>query len=198
MTPSEDILTDDQLDKMKRLDDVLRDPSFPAPYAFGGSIALDYYTEPRATTDFDINIACGEKESPEVLSHLARALPDLEITDATFVTAQRDGQVRLRWGQYKVDLFFANTIFHDAIATRVHNVPFLAREIPIISEEHLIACKAIFNRPKDWLDIESMLADADEDLDVAEARKWVAAIADSNITVRLDALLLDYGFITPF
>lgn len=192
--PAADILTDDQLEKMKRLDSVLRDPKCPAGYAFGGSIALDYYTEPRATMDFDINVECGEGRSAEVLRYLADSLPDLEISESTFALAQSEGQVRIRWGQYKVDLFFANTTFHDAIAERVCRVPFLDREIPIIAEEHLIACKAIFNRPKDWLDIESMLADASLNLDADEARKWVSAIAGQEIAIRLSELFDRYGF----
>ncbi|MHB8263753.1 MAG: hypothetical protein ACYDGY_08400 [Acidimicrobiales bacterium] len=192
--PADDVLVDDQLDKMKRLDDALRDPSSPASYAFGGSIALDYYTEPRATTDFDINIACSEKRSPEVLAYLAKALPDLEINERIVATAQKEGQVRIKWGQYKLDIFFANTSFHVAISEHARSVPFLDRQIPIIAEEHLIACKAIFNRPKDWLDIDSMLADAPESLDASETRKWVSIIADTDIIDRLDASFALYGF----
>lgn len=194
MAPADDVLEDDQLDKMKRLDDALRAPSSPASYAFGGSIALDYYTEPRATTDFDINIACNEKRSPEVLAYLAKALPDLEINERIVATAQKEGQVRIKWGQYKLDLFFANTSFHGAISKHARSVPFLDRQIPIISEEHLIACKAIFNRPKDWLDIENMLADAPESLDAGEAHKWVSIVADTDVNDRLDALFIQYGF----
>ena len=88
--------------------------------------------------DFDINMECGEDRSAEVLRYLANSLPDLEISESTFALARNEGQVRIRWGQYKVDLLFANTTFHDAIAERVCRVPFLDREIPIIVEEHLI------------------------------------------------------------
>ncbi|MCL5948772.1 MAG: hypothetical protein M1420_06405 [Actinobacteria bacterium] len=194
MAPADYILVDDQLDKMTRLDDALGSASSPSAYAFGGSIALDYYTEPRATTDFDVNIACSERQSPEVLSYLRKALPDLEIDERVVAIAQKDGQVRIGWGQYKLDLFFANTDFHEAIAQRVHLVPFLDREIPIIAEEHLIACKAIFNRTKDWLDIEDMLSDAPAGLDAAEAHNWVSTIAVADISARLDALFVSHGF----
>ena len=37
-------------------------------------------------------------------------------------------------------------------------------------------CKVVFNRPKDWVDIDAMLA-ADAAIDVAEVLRWVGRIA---------------------
>ena len=42
--------------------------------------------------------------------------------------------------------------------------------------EHLIVCKAVFNRPKDWVDIDSILA-GNVEIDAAERLRWVARIA---------------------
>ncbi len=48
MNPSvTDALGDNQLEKMLALDQCLKD--LGVGYAFGGAIALDYYTEPLAT-----------------------------------------------------------------------------------------------------------------------------------------------------
>jgi len=102
-------------------------------------------------------------------------------------TIERDGQVRIPWGPYKVDLFFSTIALHDAMAGRLRRVPFADRTIPILAPEHLIVCKAIFNRAKDWVDIESMVGD-NPDLDVEEARRWVAAIAGDDTERRLDIL----------
>ena len=41
------------------------------------------------------------------------------------------------------------------------SVPFGPDTIPILGPEHLVVCKAVFNRPKDWLDIEQVLATVD-------------------------------------
>ncbi|HVV91003.1 MAG TPA: hypothetical protein VHB53_10955, partial [Solirubrobacterales bacterium] len=38
--------------------------------------------------------------------------------------------------------------------------------------EHLAICKAIFDRPKDWLDIEAMFV-VTEPLDVEEIASWL-------------------------
>ena len=80
------------------------------------------------------------------------------------------------WEGTPIDLFFAYDAFHDAAATALRVVPFADRSIPILSPEHLVVCKAVFNRPKDWVDIDAVLA-AGTDIDVAEALRWVGRIA---------------------
>ena len=42
-------------------------------------------------------------------------------------------------------------------AHATHDVPFSGSTIPIIAEERLVDCKAIFNRPRDWIHIDSLL-----------------------------------------
>ena len=86
---------------------------------------------------------------------------------------ERDGQVRLAWDDTPVDLFFSYDRFHDAAAKGVRVVPFADTTIPILAAEHLVVCKVIFDRPKDWVDIDAMRADATA-LDAAEILRWVA------------------------
>ncbi|MCL4445953.1 MAG: hypothetical protein M1134_03615 [Actinobacteria bacterium] len=162
-------------------------------HAFGGAIALIYYTEPRATNDVDINIFCTSEESGPVLDTMAAL--GITVGEDRRLLAERDGQVRLRWSSVlPIDLFFANMEFHKAIRSAVNVVSFSGTTIPIIAEEHLIACKAIFNRPKDWIDIDNMLRDAFSDLDVDEALKWVSLISDEDVVSRLHQALADHGF----
>ena len=54
----------------------------------------------------------------------------------------------------------------------VRKVPFADVRIPILSPEHLIVCKVLFDRPKDWLDIEQVLL-TEADLDLGEVRGWL-------------------------
>lgn len=49
-------------------------------------------------------------------------------------------------------------------------VPFGDTSLPILAPEHLAVCKAMFDRPKDWIDIEQMLV-ATDDLDVGEIER---------------------------
>lgn len=51
-------------------------------------------------------------------------------------------------------------------------MPFGGATIPVLAPEHLLACKAVFDRRKDWIDIEQMLLAAD-DLDAGAARRWI-------------------------
>ena len=64
--------------------------------------------------------------------------------------------------------------------------------IPILAPEHLLVSKALFDRPKDWLDIEQMLVCVDE-LDTEEIRGWLARIlgADDPRGERFEEMLRD-------
>ena len=90
--------------------------------------------------------------------------------------ARRDGQVRVMWDRTPIDLFFSYDAFHEAAAAALRSVPFADETIPILAADHLVVCKVIYNRPRDWVDIEAMLA-AGADVDAAEVLRWVARIA---------------------
>ncbi|HTU79780.1 MAG TPA: hypothetical protein VMF09_13580 [Solirubrobacteraceae bacterium] len=49
--------------------------------------------------------------------------------------------------------------------------------IPILCPEHLIVCKAVFGRPKDWVDIEEMIAWGTV-IDGAEVARWIDGILE--------------------
>jgi hypothetical protein len=90
--------------------------------------------------------------------------------------AERDGQTRVMWDETPIDLFFAYDAFHDAAAAASRVVPFADTTISILGPEHLIVCKAVFNRPKDWVDIDAIV-EGGVALDVAEVLRWVGRIA---------------------
>lgn len=154
------------------------------PHAFGGALALAYYAEPRATIDVDLNLFVAPSSYPDVERDLAR----IGVGDGVDIqVVERDGQCRLRWGNTPIDLFFAYDALHDAMRRASRSEPFGETKIPILAPEHLLVCKAIFNRPKDWLDIEQMLVCV-EDLDLTEVRTWLNRIvgADDPRRERLD------------
>jgi Nucleotidyl transferase AbiEii toxin, Type IV TA system len=144
------------------------------PHAFGGALALAYYAEPRATIDIDVNLFVTTDRFPEVAEHLAEL--GIEADDPTIVElVRRDGQARVMWEQTPVDLFFAYDPFHDAASRATKQVPFAESTIPILSVEHLIVCKVVFNRPKDWVDIDAILAEQTA-IDTAEVLRWTGRI----------------------
>jgi hypothetical protein len=139
------------------------------PHAIGGAVALIYYAEPRATVDVDINVFVRTALWPRVRDALSPLGVDVETDEAAL---ERDRQVRLRWGRNPVDLFFSYDPFHDEMAIARRRVPFSDTRIPILAPEHLAICKAIFDRPKDWLDLEAMLI-VSEPLDVSAIESWL-------------------------
>ena len=75
------------------------------------------------------------------------------------------------------------------MAERSRQVSFGPVRIPILSPEHLIVCKVVFDRPKDWLDVEEMIAWGTA-IDAGEVLGWVREILgdDSKQYARLAAL----------
>jgi hypothetical protein len=140
------------------------------PHALGGALALAYYADPRATIDIDINVFVPTERWRDVvdaLTALGASANGLDIS-----TLERDGQCRLWWGDNAIDLFFAYDPIHAEMRRQARRVPFGGVTLSILSPEHLAVCKAMFDRRKDWLDIEQMLI-ATDDLDVAEIESWL-------------------------
>jgi hypothetical protein len=141
------------------------------PHAFGGAIALAYCTnDPRGTRDLDINIFLPVEDASDVL----RRLPgQVKVEDDDLKTVLRDGQVRLRWKDTPVDLFFNNLPFHEVVARGVIEVPLEGRTIPVLDASSLVVFKAMFDRTRDWADIESVV-----EWDRESAADGLAKLAD--------------------
>ncbi|MGA9314420.1 MAG: nucleotidyl transferase AbiEii/AbiGii toxin family protein [Solirubrobacteraceae bacterium] len=162
--------------------------SMRVPHQFGGAIALAWYRSPRATTDIDLNVTLTPTEAEPVvgaLSHLG-----VSISESDRATIERDGQARLDWDGSYLDVFFATLDLHREMAVSSREVAFGPVLIPILSPEHLIVCKAIFDRPKDWVDIEEIVSWGTE-VDDAVVLRWIDELlgADSAQYQRLVDLL---------
>jgi hypothetical protein len=145
-------------------------------HAFGGALALAYYAEPRVTIDIDVNVFVAADQFEIV----AEALEPLGVnTDIDAFALNRDGQCRLKWDRTPVDLFFSYAELHAAMRQATRRVPFADSTIPILSPDHLMVCKAFFDRPKDWIDIEQMMLVA-EGLHREEIERWIGEITGDN------------------
>lgn len=141
-------------------------------HAFGGAICLGYHSEsPRATVDIDVNVSTDTQHARVVLAALP---PDVrwDAADARQIT--RDGQARVFWDRTPIDVFFPQHDLHAALRERVERVPFAGSTIPILSATDLSIFKALFDRPKDWVDIGEMLAYGE--VDVTAVRSWLIRI----------------------
>jgi hypothetical protein len=162
--------------------------SLRVAHQFGGAVALAWYRSPRATTDVDLNVTVAPEDAEPVLGAIVHL--GVSVSGSDRVAIERDGQARLDWDGSYLDLFFATLDFHREMARRAREVEFGPVQIPILSPEHLIVCKAVFDRPKDWVDVEEMVARGTE-IDEVEVLRWVEEILgeSSEQHARLGALL---------
>lgn len=133
------------------------------PHAFGGAIALAYCTlDPRGTSDIDVNVFVPVDDYARVLD----ALPEgVARTEEDVVKLSRDGQVRLWWDETPVDLFLDYAPVHADAALNRRVVPFEDTRIPVLGPTELAVFKVMFDRTKDWADVEAMIAADTLDVD---------------------------------
>ncbi|MGN6472545.1 MAG: hypothetical protein ACTHK4_02710 [Mycobacteriales bacterium] len=141
-------------------------------HAFGGAICLGFHiAAPRATIDLDLNLFPSPRRARPVLQALPAGV-EWSAADASQIA--RDGQARVFWEGTPIDMFFPQHEIHEALRERIERVPFGGTTIPILSATDLTIFKALFNRPKDWVDIAEMLAYGE--VDAADVRRWLVRI----------------------
>ncbi len=134
-------------------------------HAFGGAIALAYCVEePRGTRDLDVNIFVDASQAESVLASLPR---EVRVRKKDVAKVKRDGQARLDWDGTPIDVFLNSIPLHDAVATAVVWVQLEGREIPVLDCASLVIFKALFDRTRDWADIEAIAIAAPEDIEGA-------------------------------
>jgi hypothetical protein len=76
--------------------------------------------EPRGTRDVDVNVFVDPQRARDVFA----AMPEgVEVSGLQLEHAERDGQVRLRWGITPIDLFFSVLPVHDRVQAHIREVP---------------------------------------------------------------------------
>ena len=161
------------------------------PHAFGGALALAYYATPRATIDIDVNVFVGVERADEVLGAL-EALGAAPLRAAERAALRRHEQVRIHWDATPVDLFFSYDALHESCLARRRRVPFGEGDtLHVLSAEDLLIFKALFDREKDWRDLEELVYAQAGALDAEYAMEWLGRIVGSEDPrfERLHALL---------
>jgi hypothetical protein len=157
------------------------------PHAFGGALALAYCTEdPRGTRDIDVNAFVPAQEAGRVLAALP---PGVRVPKGTAEVIAADGQVRLWWDDTPLDLFLDYAPLHAQAARGRRSVPFAGQQISVLGPVELVLFKALFDRPKDWVDIAAVV-DAGGLADFAAVRRGLLNLVgtDDPRVERWDAL----------
>lgn len=137
-------------------------------WALGGALALAYATEePRGTRDIDVNVFVSSASVARVFAALP---PGVARSSADERSVAESDQVRLWWDDTPIDLFFAASDFHLQAATRTRRVPFAGSHVNVLGAEDLAVFKALFDRSRDWVDIDEMAAAGSLDREMAAAR----------------------------
>lgn len=130
-------------------------------HAFGGALALAYYAEPRGTVDIDINVGIPHGSRSTLLADLDKLgwhADDsaVELAPATGTSLHQVGE------SVVVDLFFSFDDYHEDALNRAVAKPFVhagsRHELQFLSAEDLVVFKISTGRPKDWVDIQAMVA----------------------------------------
>lgn len=173
------------VDLVVRVDDLLN--AARLEHAFGGALALmQHVAEPRATWDIDVNVSVGPERAADVLEALASVV---SYDDGDLARLTADRQVRVFAGRYPIDIFLAVHEFHDDLRLAVTRRHFGSTQLPYVSATHLTVLKALFDRPKDWVDIQEMLWAGT--VDVERSLGWlVRLLGDDDRVSRLRAMTL--------
>lgn len=147
------------------------------PHAFGGAIALAYCVEePRGTRDLDVNIFIDAKDAARALD----ALPTgVRVSKDDVETVKREGQTRLFWDGVPVDVFLNNLPLHEEVANGVLWVPLGDAKIPVLDCASLVVFKSLFNRARDWGDIEEVAETTPSDVEAA-AKTLVTLVGEDD------------------
>jgi hypothetical protein len=134
---------------------------------------------PRATNDVDVNVFVG----PAGLDAVIEAVRSVGVEiDAAAIRRQIDteGMFVARWAGIRVDVFTPSIAFSwEAERTR-RSVIIEGATIWFLSAEALCVFKLLFNRPKDLVDLERLIAVQGEKLDAAYVRAKVAEIVGAD------------------
>lgn len=142
------------------------------PHAFGGALALGYVAEPRGTADIDVNVFLAEDQ----LDLVDRALQPLayarsgDATDRPPIAGIRYSSAR---HPFPLDVFPDLHERYAEVRRRRVLHPFgRGRDrLPFLSADDLCVFKLSFGRPKDWLDLRSIVENGTAlDLDYIEAQ----------------------------
>ncbi len=143
------------------------------PYALGGALAYGIWGVPRATKDVDVNVFV----QPEGLASVTAALRSLGIAvdEGAARRASDDEGLFVVWdGTWRIDVFTPGIDFAwEAERTRVRT-RIKGKDLWVLSAEAIAVFKLLFFRPKDVLDLESLVAVQGPRLDAPYVRRHVA------------------------
>jgi len=143
-----------------------------------GGIATGFLGKPRFTVDLDAMFLASTRDIPHILE-MAKEEGIEPRTDKVIEFAKRSRVLLLRHSDSgaSIDISLGVLPFEEEVVQRsqLYDVGMLSVRLP--TPEDLIIMKTIAHRPKDLIDIQTII-DSHPDLDVDRIRHWVKSFAD--------------------
>jgi hypothetical protein len=143
-----------------------------------GGIATGFLGKPRFTIDLDAMFLASTSEIPHILE-MAKEEGIEPRTDKVMEFAKKSRVLLLRHSASgaSIDISLGVLPFEEEVvaSSKVHDVGMLSVRLP--TPEDFIIMKAIAHRPKDLIDIQSIV-DAHPILEVDRIRHWVKSFDD--------------------
>lgn len=151
---------------------------FSAQGVIIGGIATGFLGKPRFTVDLDAMFFASVKDVPHILE-MAKEEGIEPRTDKVMEFAQKSRVLLLRHkaSGASIDISLGALPFEEEVVARsqVYDVGLLSVRLP--TPEDLIILKAVAHRPKDLIDIQTVI-DSHPDLDIKRIKQWVTSFAD--------------------
>lgn len=158
--------------------------SIRSPYLIIGGMATGVLGEPRLTHDIDAIIDADSKIISALL-HKAKATGFSFNEQTVMNNRKQKGTFRLHYHKSWVDLIIASTEIERVAFSRAHRVKVLGIEASFPSPEDFILFKLIPGRPKDLLDVESVILRHQEKLDKEYLNQWAQRLSDEMEDLRI-------------
>jgi hypothetical protein len=148
-------------------------------YLFGAQAVL-VWGRPRLTADIDVTVRLVPEDPPRFVQAMGEHGFQVRVSNADeFVRRTRVLPfVHVPTG-LAIDVVLGGPGPEELFLSRAVMVDFGGLTVPVISPEDLIVTKVLAGRPKDWEDVQGVLAERAEWLDLEAIRATLALIEDA-------------------
>lgn len=146
-------------------------------YCFIGGLAVQQWGEPRETADVDLTLLTGFGGEDAFAAKLLARFPGRIDGAAEFARAHRVLLLRAPSG-VGIDVAFGALPFEEEAVGRARLEPFpTGASLRVCSPEDLVVLKAFAARPRDWIDVEGVIARQTGKLDWGYIRRQLEPLA---------------------
>ena len=135
------------------------------PHVFIGGLAVLAWGEVRVTNDVDLSVLCPFGFEEPLIDSLLRLFPNHDSTAKEFALQNRVLLVKSHTG-IGIDIGLAGFPYEEEALQRARLVEIaMGVTLPVVAPEDLIVMKTFAGRPRDWLDVRTILIRQRENLD---------------------------------